>query len=175
MVGPASSPERQPVQTAGPGVGLSLEFIGGERLDDEPRPPTVGYLALKAPVNPVNEVLFLPDRHSERPEIPHQGSALIVSMLQGSIETQAVNPEAATRGVCYFDIRGNFYPFAKPISVDLVDKDDRLAGVEIKKHSVTFLVASQNLRDLTERTVAINSIHAIAASPYRLQSTGQPL
>lgn len=175
MVGPASNPERQPEQTAGPGVGLSLEFVGGERLDNEPPFPVVGYLALRAPITPINEALFIVDQSSGRSEIPRQGSALIVSMLQCSVEMQRINPKASTRGICFFDTKGNFHPFAKPISVDLIDKDDRLSGIEMKKHTARFLMAGQNTRELTERTVTIDSIHAIATSPYRLQPAGQPL
>ena len=169
-----SNPEISPEEITGLDTSLSLEFIGGQRNDDEPRTPAVGYLAIKATINSANEALFFPDS-SDRHEIPHQGSALIVSMLQGSIEASRVNPEAETRGVCFFDTRGNFYPFAKPLSVDLVDKDDRFEGVEMKKHSVRFLMTNQNPGELAERVISIDSIHAIAASPYRLQSTSQPL
>lgn len=158
----ASFPENNlPEQISGPDP-----FIGAAL------PPETGCFisndgeTIEVTRTPYNQDFFL--WQNDRWKIIHQGSALIVSLLECAIETERAVEVPPERGVRFLDTAGNFYGWVKLIDLEVEEIADNGTN---KKHTAHFQLPNGKSME-----VAIDDIQALGGSTLSAaQNSGQQM
>lgn len=129
-------------------------------------------LAIK--ITKENQDLFYCDpRKGPEPRIAVQGSALIVSLIKLSLETNSglqENRDEELRGISIMSNQGDFYPYARPLGLDLVEISQS-GGKVYQKHDTTMLTVDPVSEKIRREIFAINEIAVVSASKYILRRT----
>ncbi len=163
---------------------FALELVG--QLEPEPTEeyglldnrnrldPSSGADPLKLKITSENQDLFYYDpRKGPEPRIAVQGSALIVSLIKLSLETNSrlqENRDEELRGISIMSNQGDFYPYARPLGLDLVEIS-QAGGKVYQKHDTTMLTVDPVSEKIRREIFAINEIAVVATSKYILRRT----